>query len=230
MKKGNRKKKNSTILDKVESFHPEFLEAIREVYPLAVLSSLSIAISAFSQDKFISAQGYAIAAGISFLLAFVFSLVCRLAPSIRWLRGYAIPSYVSAGFGILFLLLVAWEFAETIFVVEILFVSLIPLTSMFVIMVFGLTWRLSNLNVRQFMKTYKVQSLPTSYSKALRFGFLVPTTICSAAMFFIISYHAVTGAGYDVMAELSIIGISNVLCVVFINVFIGWMVSKKLKK
>lgn len=184
------------------SFHPEFLEAIREVYPLAVLSSLSIAISAFSQDKFISAQGYAIGAGISFLLAFVFSLVCRLAPSIKWLRSYAIPSYVSTGFGILFLLLVAWEFAGTVFEVETIFVYLIPFVSMFVIMVCGLAWKLScnfeRSYARRFMKEYGIESLPTYYSTALKMGFFVPTTIFCTSMLFLLSYYAITRLEYNI--------------------------------
>lgn len=114
---GKRKKDDSSLAIKAWSFHQKFLQSVKEVYPLAVLSSFSIAISTFSRDISISAQGYAIGAGMCFLYAFVSALLCSLTLSIGRLRGLslgsAIISYISVGSGIVLLILVANEFAAS---------------------------------------------------------------------------------------------------------------------
>ena len=231
MKKDNRKRKK-LILDKIMGFHPQFLQAIKEVYPLAILSSFSIAISAFSQGKFISAQGYAIGAGISFLLAFAFSLLCRLAPSNEVLRIYAIPSYVSVGFGILFLMLVAADFAVTVFVVEIVFWLIFP-TSTFIIMVTSVIWTASCITERSYakiiMKKCNIESLPTSYSLALKLAFFVPTIICSTLMFSYLSYVTI----YRLESYMDLVYKMTISCALFIALFyplLLFVLIKKLKK
>jgi len=70
-------KKPKTIEQRIKEYHPKFLEAIKDVYPLAVLGSLCIAISAFTSQNYTNAQGYAISAASMFLIAFVASLLFK---------------------------------------------------------------------------------------------------------------------------------------------------------
>ena len=119
----NRKSVYSVLLD----FHPEFLKAIRSVYPLGVLSSLSMTIAAFitsfGKGSLALAQTYAIAASLMFLSAFSCSLVLKL--FLAWnksdrslsLAQYALFSYICTFAGIAFLFLVAVQF---IYVVSII--------------------------------------------------------------------------------------------------------------
>lgn len=71
----NEKKKSKPIQQQLIEYHPKFLDAIREVYPLAVLGSLCIAISAFTNQNYVTVQVYSITAASMFLLAFIFSTV-----------------------------------------------------------------------------------------------------------------------------------------------------------
>jgi hypothetical protein len=103
-------------------FHPQFLKATKSVYPLGVLSSLSMAIAAFitsfGKDSLVLAQTYAIAASLMFLFAFTSSIVLGL--FFGWekknpgLGYYALTSYICTGSGIAFLSLVVYEFIVSV--------------------------------------------------------------------------------------------------------------------
>lgn len=105
-------------------FHPQFLKAIKDAYPLGVLSSLSMTIAAFinsfEKESLALAQTYAIAASLMFLFAFSCSLVLKL--FLTWekeeksatLAQFAFISYVCAGSGIAFLFLVVAQFASVL--------------------------------------------------------------------------------------------------------------------
>jgi len=102
-------KREETILDKMAKVHPNFLEALRATYPLAFLGSLSVVIAAFLRDGATGVQEYAIAAGVAFLLAFLFSVILKFFPHMSMM---ALLSYTSFGLGIVLLFLVSWEFAR----------------------------------------------------------------------------------------------------------------------
>lgn len=107
-------KKEQSVEDKLVATHPKFLETIREVYPLAVLGSLCIAISAFTQQDFPQAQVYAITGASLFLIAFVFSFATKIFPT----QIFVVISYVSTALAVLMLFLVTLEFSKTISMVN----------------------------------------------------------------------------------------------------------------
>ncbi len=99
--------KNKSVYRIILDFHPQFLKTIKKVYPLGVLSSLSMTIAAFitsfAKDSMVLAQTYAIAASLMFLTAFTISLVLELFS--LWERNlslavYAIFSYMFTASGI----------------------------------------------------------------------------------------------------------------------------------
>lgn len=103
-------KKEKSIEDKLVETHSKFLETIREVYPLAVLGSLCIAISAFTQQSFPQAQIYALTGASLFLIAFVSSFASKILTSYVTV----VSSYISTVLGVLMLFLVILEFGKTI--------------------------------------------------------------------------------------------------------------------
>jgi hypothetical protein len=116
--------KNKSVYRIVLDFHPQFLKTIKKVYPLGVLSSLSMTIAAFitsfAKDSMVLAQTYAIAASLMFLAAFTTSLVLEL--SSLWERNlslaiYAIFSYIFTASGIAFLFLVSYQFLSSVLAV-----------------------------------------------------------------------------------------------------------------
>ncbi|MGB8779601.1 MAG: hypothetical protein WCD81_03010 [Candidatus Bathyarchaeia archaeon] len=134
----NEKSVNKFLLE----FHPQFLKAIRDVYPLGVLSSLSMTIAAFitsfAKESLALAQTYAIAASLMFLAAFSISLILKLflalekndeSPSLGL---YALISYICTGSGIVFLFLTITQFWSVLSVARVI----IPVFAILVIGVF----------------------------------------------------------------------------------------------
>ncbi len=113
-KKKENTKKEQTTEEKLVGTHPKFLETIHEVYPLAVLGSLCIAISAFTQQEFPQAQIYAITGASLFLIAFVFSFATKIFPN----QIFVTVSYVSTALAVLMLFLVTIEFSKTVTMVN----------------------------------------------------------------------------------------------------------------
>ena len=151
---GNEKNKateNKKSIDRILlDFHPQFLKAIKSVYPLGVLSSLSMTIAAFitsfAKDSLALAQTYAIAASLMFLFAFSCSLVLRLFLALEKsersssLGEYALFSYICTGSGIVFLFLVGVQFVYVLSIAKailpvfaILFIGFILLTVLTII-------------------------------------------------------------------------------------------------
>jgi hypothetical protein len=97
----------------VES-QPKFLKAVQETYYLAVLGSLCIAVSAFTQQAYPQAQAYAITGASLFLLAFFCSFIAKLFPSAFLIM----PSYIATGAGIVMLFLVTLEFYNALTIVS----------------------------------------------------------------------------------------------------------------
>jgi len=116
----NKKSVYRVLLD----FHLQFLKAIKSVYPLGVLSSLSMTIAAFitsfANESLALAQTYAIAASLMFLSAFSCSLVLRLFLALEKnerspnLGQFALFSYICTGSGIAFLFLVVAQFMSVL--------------------------------------------------------------------------------------------------------------------
>lgn len=93
---------------------PKFLKAVKETYYLAVLGSLCIAVSAFTQQTYPQAQAYAITGASLFLIAFVCSFIAKIFPTAFLI----IPSYIGTGAGILMLFLITVEFGNAITMVS----------------------------------------------------------------------------------------------------------------
>jgi len=131
--KEQKKSKYDTIID----FHDTFLKAIKSVYPLGVLSSLSMTIAAFlnsfQNNTLVLAQTYAIAASLSFLFAFSSSLILKLFLSLEKngknpvLAQFALISCILTGSGIGFLFLVIMEFASVLSIARAMSPTLIAL-------------------------------------------------------------------------------------------------------
>jgi hypothetical protein len=98
-------KKHKDPLKKLVDYHPEFLETIKEVYPLAVLGSLCIAISAFTAESYPEAQTYALTAASLFLFAFASSFGVKILSN----ELLAFTSYASTALGIIMLFAVVFQ-------------------------------------------------------------------------------------------------------------------------
>jgi hypothetical protein len=92
----------------LEKVHPQFLDAIKDAQPLALLASLCLVIAAFSYDEFTNAQGYAIGAAFAFLYAFLVSVCFKIisTPSL------ALFSYVFTAVGMILLYLVIQAYSS----------------------------------------------------------------------------------------------------------------------
>lgn len=104
------KEDNLDLEDKLARLHPRYLEIIREVYPLAVLGSLCIAISAFAHQSYPEAQAYALTSASLFLGAFVFSFLFEISK----FRGFALTSYVSTALAVFLLFVAIFEFGVNV--------------------------------------------------------------------------------------------------------------------
>ena len=87
---------------------PKFLEIVKETYYLAVLGSLCIAVSSFTQQNYPQVQPYAITGASLFLIAFLCSFVAKIIPSAYFI----VPSYLSTGAGVIMLFVLTLEFAS----------------------------------------------------------------------------------------------------------------------
>jgi hypothetical protein len=103
-------KKEDTLEKRLVDLHPKFLKTIKEVYPLAVLGSLCIAIAGFTAQTYPDAQTCAINAASLFLIAFAISFLFKIMP----LYYLALISYISTALAIVFLFLVVVAFAQAI--------------------------------------------------------------------------------------------------------------------
>ncbi len=106
------------------------MKTLKEVYFLAVLGSLCIAIAAFTGQDYPEAQTYALTAASLFLVAFMSSLAVKIF-SIDF---YVIVTYVTSAVGILMLFLVIWEFSKTIPLLKKCFDLVASLITLFVIL------------------------------------------------------------------------------------------------
>jgi hypothetical protein len=102
-----KEKKTKTLEEKLVELHPKFLETVKEVYPLAVLSSLCIAVTAFTQQTHPEIQPYSITAAGLFLVAFIASFVFKIVQ----MEMLAFISYCSTAIAVLMLVLVVSGFA-----------------------------------------------------------------------------------------------------------------------
>jgi hypothetical protein len=104
------KEKTLDLEDKLASLHPRFLEIIKQVYPLAVLGSLCIAISAFAHQSYPEAQAYALTSAALFLMAFVSSFLFEMFKA----KSFALTSYISTALAVLLLFVAIFEFGVNV--------------------------------------------------------------------------------------------------------------------
>jgi len=102
--------KEEDLEHKLASFHPKFLRIIRRVYPLAVLGSLCVAISAFAHQSYPEAQAYALASASLFLTAFVLSFLYEI---FKFTLA-ALMSYISTALAVFLLFLAIFEFSVSV--------------------------------------------------------------------------------------------------------------------
>lgn len=110
----NETKKDNSFEKIITELHPRFLGIVKQVYPLAVLGSLSIAVAAFTAETYPEAQVYAITAASLFLVAFTSSFLFM----IIHIDLLAVFSYISTAMATLFLFLVVVEFGKTVTMVS----------------------------------------------------------------------------------------------------------------
>jgi hypothetical protein len=106
----SKKQDTLDLEEKLASLHPRFLEILRQVYPLAVLGSLCIAISAFAHQSYPDAQAFALASASLFLTAFVLSFLFEIFKKIPIL---ALMSYTSTALAVFLLFIAILEFGVT---------------------------------------------------------------------------------------------------------------------
>ena len=103
----NETKEKKSFEEKLVALHPKFLETVKEVYPLAVLSSLCIAVTAFTQQTYPQIQPYSITAAGLFLVAFMASFAFKIVQT----EMLAFISYCSTALAVFMLVLVVSGFA-----------------------------------------------------------------------------------------------------------------------
>jgi len=104
--------KGEDLEKKLVSLHPKFLAIIKEVYPLAVLGSLCVAISAFAHQSYPEAQAFALASASLFLAAFAFSFLFEV--STKAFPYFALMSYISTALAVLLLFATIFQFGVNV--------------------------------------------------------------------------------------------------------------------
>lgn len=142
-------------LRKFIDLHPKYLEALKDVYPLAVLGSLCIAIAAFSVQSYLDAVSYSITAASLYLLAFVVSFIFKIQSNYL----LALISYVSTALGTIYLFLVIKVFAFSVLEVSKSLVTIISILCIIILSSLAYTiYRIQKrkkflLNILQFVTT-----------------------------------------------------------------------------
>lgn len=105
------KETHNRIEDKIISIHPKFLDLLRDLHPLAFLSSFSLLIATFiAKNEYEVGQEYAIIASLCFLIAFIASFVAKIVKDLILI----IPSIAATVLGFIFLFLIIVEFIKNI--------------------------------------------------------------------------------------------------------------------
>lgn len=105
------KESHNRFENKIISIHPEFLNILRDLHPLAFLSSFSLLIATFiTKDELEIVQEYAILASLCFLIAFIASFMAKIIKTII----FSSLSIATTVLGIIFLFLIIIEFIKSI--------------------------------------------------------------------------------------------------------------------
>jgi len=155
---GTQEEKKKSFEEKLVELHPRFLETVREVYPLAVLSSLCIAVTAFTQQTYPQIQPYSITAAGLFLVAFIASFACKIIQ----MDMLAFISYSSTALAVFMLVLVVSGFATATPVFSKTMI-LIPAGFMIVILLSGLL-TLGRIMTKSKLKATRLSCLASSSS------------------------------------------------------------------
>lgn len=121
--------KGDDLEKKLVSLHPKFLAILKEVYPLAVLGSLCVAISAFAHQSYPEAQAFALASAALFLAAFVLSFLFEIFKYAY----FALMSYVSTVLAVLLLFATIFQFGVNVPTIGRAFTSIAAICGYFLI-------------------------------------------------------------------------------------------------
>jgi hypothetical protein len=130
-------KQSEYVIDRNKAVHPKFLEAIKESSPLAVLGSLCIAISAFTNLNFSNAQPFAITSAMLFLIAFLVSVAFKMFQESLFAPLFSMATYITVAFGIILLFGVVYFFASSIPLVSNTLSTILPALLAVLSIVFG---------------------------------------------------------------------------------------------
>jgi hypothetical protein len=162
-----KEKKTKSLEEKLVELHPKFLETVREVYPLAVLSSLCIAVTAFTQQTYPQIQPYSITAAGLFLVAFIASFVCRIVP----MEMLAFISYCSTALAVFMLVVVVSGFATATPVLS-KTMAIIPV-GLFIVIMLSALLTLGRIMMKSKLKITRLSGFVSFFS----FAFLTITTV-----------------------------------------------------
>jgi hypothetical protein len=166
-----KEEKKKSFEEKLVELHPKFLEIVRDVYPLAVLSSLCIAVTAFTQQTYPQIQPFSITAAGLFLVAFIASFACKIVQ----MEMLAFISYCSTALAVFMLVLVVSGFATTTPVFSKTMI-LIPAGFMIVILLSGLL-TLGRVTIKSKLKATRLSCLASFSSLAFLIIVVVVLTV-----------------------------------------------------
>ena len=87
---------------------PKFLRALSQSYPLAVLTSLCIAITAFTAQSYPQVQLYSITAACLFLISFISSFISKI---VKFFAGSVVITYAATGLAVSMFIPMLYELA-----------------------------------------------------------------------------------------------------------------------
>ncbi len=125
-------------IDKLNELHPKFIKAIKETSPLAVLSSLCIAVSAFTNQSFPDAQPFAITAAILFLISFSSSIIFKILNGTVYAPLFSLTSFVTTTMAIIMLFGALYYFGTKLPLVSDTVSAILPIMLIIFSVVFGL--------------------------------------------------------------------------------------------
>jgi hypothetical protein len=160
-------KDNKYSFEKLNALHPNFLEAVKEASPLAVLGSLCIAISAFTNQNFSVAQPFAITAATLFLIAFSTSLTFRILQKTSLAPLFSVATYVATGLAIAMLFAVLVVLGQSISLISKTVSTILPIITIIVSVFFSVSIWEVNKKVKSKMQYNPPAYFRVSFSLAL---------------------------------------------------------------
>jgi hypothetical protein len=168
-------KSSESIEKTLEDKLPVFLKSVKEASPLAVLSSICIAVAAFTHTVYPTASAFALAGATSFLIGFVGSLLFKI------MKFYLISIYVYISFivGVALMFGFLIEFGENILMVSKTSGVIISLAGYTLITISSISYAKKFKNSKG-----KVMAFSAVLSEVFAVGLFIITTIYLVLYFF----------------------------------------------